>query len=110
MFHLNAMTPAKAKGSIDCRRKSPWSLIARIATLAVSVGVVFFVQTGYAEPPRAESSDRPNIVFILADDLGIGDVGCYGGKVPTPHIDSLAGEGTRFTSGYCSAATCTPTR
>lgn len=54
---------------------------------------------------------RPNIVFILADDLGYGDVGCYGATaVKTPNIDRLAGEGIRFTSGYCSAATCTPTR
>ena len=53
---------------------------------------------------------RPNIIVIMADDLGYGDVSCYGGAIPTPHIDRLATEGTRFTSGYCSASTCTPTR
>lgn len=54
---------------------------------------------------------RPNIIVILADDLGYGDVGCYGAKtIPTPNIDKLASEGIRFTSGYCSASTCTPTR
>jgi arylsulfatase A-like enzyme len=53
----------------------------------------------------------PNIVVILADDLGYGDVGCYGAtQVPTPNIDRLAAGGVRFTSGYCSASTCTPTR
>ncbi len=47
----------------------------------------------------------------MADDLGYGDVSCYGAKrVKTPAIDRLAGEGLRFTSGYCSASTCTPTR
>ena len=55
--------------------------------------------------------DRPNIVVIMADDLGYGDVSCYGAtELATPHIDRLAAEGLRFTSGYCSASTCTPTR
>jgi len=56
---------------------------------------------------------HPNIIVIMADDLGYGDVGCYGAKpenIRTPHIDQLAKEGLRFTSGYCSASTCTPTR
>jgi arylsulfatase A len=47
----------------------------------------------------------------MADDLGYGDVSCYGAKaLQTPAIDQLAQEGVRFTSGYCSASTCTPTR
>jgi arylsulfatase A len=58
----------------------------------------------------ARAADKPNIIVIMADDLGYGDVSCYGGKVPTPAIDQLAREGVRFTSGYCSASTCTPTR
>lgn len=56
---------------------------------------------------------KPNVVVIMADDLGYGDLGCYGAKpknLKTPHIDQLAEEGLRFTSGYCSASTCTPTR
>ncbi len=55
----------------------------------------------------------PNIIVIIADDLGWGDLGCYGADakaVKTPNVDKLAAEGLRFTSGYCSAATCTPTR
>lgn len=59
----------------------------------------------------APAADRPpNVIVILADDLGWGDVSCQGGVVPTPAIDRLAREGRRFTSGYCSASTCTPTR
>jgi arylsulfatase A len=58
----------------------------------------------------ARAADTPNIIVIMADDLGYGDVSCYGGKVQTPAIDQLAREGVRFTSGYCSASTCTPTR
>ena len=47
----------------------------------------------------------------MADDLGVGDLSCYGAtEISTPNIDQLASEGVRFTSGYCSASTCTPTR
>lgn len=54
----------------------------------------------------------PNIVLILADDLGYGDVGCYNpnAKVPTPNIDKLAGEGMRFTDAHSPATVCTPSR
>ncbi len=57
------------------------------------------------------AAEKPNIIVIIADDLGYGDLGCYGAKtIPTPHLDRLAAGGLRFTSGYCSASTCTPTR
>ncbi|MFN7842124.1 MAG: sulfatase family protein [Pirellula sp.] len=56
-------------------------------------------------------NDRPNIIVIMADDLGYGDLSCYGAtSIQTPNIDRLAASGIRFTSGYCSASTCTPTR
>ncbi len=59
----------------------------------------------------ARAAERPNVVLIMADDLGYGDLSCYGASaLQTPHIDRLAAEGRRFTSGYCSASTCTPTR
>jgi arylsulfatase A-like enzyme len=59
----------------------------------------------------AEKQATPNIIVIMADDVGYGDVSCYGAtEVKTPNIDRLAKEGLRFTSGYCSASTCTPTR
>jgi len=54
---------------------------------------------------------KPNIIVIMADDLGYGDVSCYGAtELETPNIDFLASRGQRFTNGYCSASTCTPTR
>ncbi len=60
---------------------------------------------------RQASARKPNILVILADDMGIGDVGCFGGKeVATPHIDSIAAAGTRFTDGYVSCAVCSPSR
>lgn len=59
----------------------------------------------------AFAADKPNIIVIMADDLGYGDLSSYGATgFKTPHIDKLAAEGVRFTSGYCSASTCTPTR
>jgi arylsulfatase A-like enzyme len=59
----------------------------------------------------AQPAGRPNIVFILADDLGYGDLGCYGAvKVETPQIDRLAGQGILFTDAHASAAVCTPSR
>jgi arylsulfatase A-like enzyme len=62
-------------------------------------------------PFSSVASEKPNVVVIMADDLGYGDVSCYGATaLQTPHIDQLAAEGRRFTSGYCSASTCTPTR
>jgi arylsulfatase A-like enzyme len=60
-----------------------------------------------------DAASRPNIVFILADDLGIGDVKCYGGGrclIETPHIDRLAREGLRFTDAHVQASVCVPTR
>lgn len=59
----------------------------------------------------AAENMKPNIIIIMGDDIGYGDISCYGhASFKTPHIDKLAAEGTRFTSGYCSASTCTPTR
>ncbi|MCC6794787.1 MAG: arylsulfatase [Candidatus Hydrogenedentes bacterium] len=62
-------------------------------------------------PTQAASTSRPNIIFILADDLGYGDLGCYGQtKIKTPNIDALAAQGTRFTQCYAGAAVCAPSR
>src|SRR5262249_15397645 len=53
----------------------------------------------------------PNVVLLLADDLGYGDIGCFGAKgIRTPHLDQLAREGTRFTSFYVAQAVCTASR
>ena len=59
----------------------------------------------------AAESKRPNIIFILSDDLAQGDVGCYGQKlIKTPHLDRMAAEGTRFTQAYCGTTVCAPSR
>jgi arylsulfatase A-like enzyme len=59
----------------------------------------------------AAAADRPNIVFILADDIGYGDFGCYGAtKVQTPNVDRLAAQGLRMTDAHSTASVCTPSR
>lgn len=77
-----------------------------LRTLGAGAASLFFSRAlGAAE------ADRPNVIVILADDIGYGDVGCYGAtKVRTPNIDKLAATGLRFTDGHSGAATCTPTR
>jgi arylsulfatase A-like enzyme len=74
----------------------------------------FFLLAGLAvlaSFARAADAARPNIVIIYADDLGYGDVSCYGAsKVKTPNVDRLAREGRRFTNAHATSATCTPSR
>ena len=62
-----------------------------------------------AHPPAAVAAERPNIIVILADDMGYSDIGCYGAEIATPNLDSLAKGGVRFTQFY-NTARCCPTR
>lgn len=87
----------------------------RLRYLAVTVFYAALCAIGVCLPPNAahsaEASRRPNVVFILADDLGWGEVGCYGQqRIPTPHIDRLAREGRRYTEHYSGAPVCAPSR
>lgn len=68
------------------------------------VGVDNFTVSTFTPPPQ-----RPNVIVILADDMGWGDLGCYGSEVPTPNLDALAANGVRFRQFYNSAR-CSPTR
>lgn len=64
-----------------------------------------------AVPAQSPGSQKPNIVVLYIDDLGYGDVSCYGATgVKTPNVDYLAAKGLKFTDGHCTAATCTPSR
>ncbi len=76
---------------------------------------LFLALTGRAADPSPSAKPNPpqrvNILLFYADDLGYGELGCYGLKeVPTPHIDSIAANGIRFTNGYVSAPLCSPSR
>lgn len=82
-----------------CERMS----VFRIAVIVVGVLLA------QALPCRATSQDRPNILIILSDDMGFSDLGCMGGEIDTPNLDSLAANGLRFTQFY-NTARCCPTR
>ena len=75
---------------------------------------LFFLGFVLSALPTIACADaaQPNIIFILADDLGTGDVKCFypASKVTTPNIDRLASEGMRFTQAYAPGATCSPSR
>jgi len=71
--------------------------------------VLFLCSLTFAQAAERPSLSKPNIVLILADDMGFSDAGCYGGEIRTPHIDSLARDGMRFTQFY-NCARCVPTR
>ncbi len=76
---------------------------------ACGLGVSAFAGRGACA--AAPASARPNIIFILADDIGYGDFGCYGAsRVRTPNVDRVAKEGIRFTDAHASASVCSPTR
>jgi arylsulfatase A-like enzyme len=65
----------------------------------------------FAPGRAAETAEKPNIIFILADDLGYGDVGCFGQqKIATPNLDRMAAEGMRFTQFYAGSTVCAPSR
>ena len=83
-----------------------------VHTLALGVAALAALLTvrpaAAAEQPPA---DKPNVIFILADDLGVGDLGAYGGKkIKTPNLDRMAAEGLRFTQAYCGTSVCAPSR
>jgi arylsulfatase A-like enzyme len=93
---------------IDMERPRPLQRAVLAACLVVAAACA---RGRDLPPPRAETGGPPNIVLILADDLGYGDLGCYGAtKVRTPNIDRFAEEGIRFTDAHSASAVCTPSR
>src|SRR5207237_3880217 len=87
----------------DHMRNTRWVMaFAIVGLLVISVAT---------HAHAADDARRPNILLIVADDLGYGELGCQGNpQIPTPHIDSLAKNGIRFTSGYVSGPYCSPAR
>lgn len=85
-------------------------------TVAVALSTGLLLAPAWAQAPqgramRSRPAHAPNIIFILADDLGYGDLGCYGQtKIQTPNIDRLAAEGMRFTQCYAGSTVCAPSR
>lgn len=82
--------------------------IYKVLFLMLASGIIVSCSSS---PKAEEESGMPNIVIIYADDLGYGDVGAYGAtEIKTPNMDMLANEGIRFTNGYATSATCSPSR
>src|SRR5213080_292325 len=71
--------------------------------------LLLILATALATAGAGVADERPNIVLILADDMGFSDIGCYGSEIPTPRLDALAANGLRFTQFYNSPR-CSPTR
>ena len=85
-------------------KKSPLPQLAKLVTTALAIAFVCAFATTHA-------ADKPNVVFILADDLGYGDLGCYGQeKIQTPRLDRMAAQGLKFTDFYAGSTVCAPSR
>src|SRR5258705_13185206 len=83
-----------------------WTCILIASVLWTAAGERKPITLGEQVTPK-----KPNIIFIMADDLGYGDLGCYGQtKIKTPNIDRLAAEGMRFTQCYAGSTVCAPSR
>ena len=76
----------------------------RIAFALALVAIIFVTNS-----PASDAASRPNVLLIVADDLGYSDIGCYGGDIQTPQLDKLAADGLRFTQFY-NTARCWPSR
>src|SRR5450756_1120593 len=91
--------PASPRGNLRCRRKK---MLTRRTFLGAAAAGAALAQSRPA---------KSNILFILADDLGYGDLGCYGQKqIQTPNLDRMAADGLRFTQAYSGSTVCAPSR
>ncbi|MGZ0172006.1 MAG: sulfatase-like hydrolase/transferase, partial [Planctomycetales bacterium] len=87
-------------------RINPFGLTLRTFHLLLTLIVLSSVADA-----KDEAQPKPNVVLIFVDDMGYGDLGCYGNaKIKTPNIDRLAAQGQRWTSFYSSGSTCVPSR
>ena len=103
-----ASPPAAAAGG---QESAPAARPAPLCRLLI-FSAILAAALGCSQSPASEQAQRPpNVVFILADDLGYGDLGLYGSEIiDTPHIDALGAAGVRFEAGYVTAAVCSPSR
>jgi arylsulfatase A-like enzyme len=103
-FRFTAIRPGAVPLATGLLPRTAPALLLAVAAAGVALG---WCGRGQC----AERRDVPNIVFILADDIGYGDFGCYGATlIKTPNVDRLAREGVRFTDAHAPASVCTPTR
>ena len=96
---------------LGCHPTSERCLISRLTQLVTLTSYVVVAQSLFPPTIHAQSSDKPNVIFILMDDMGYSDISCYGAKtVSTPNIDRLAREGLKFTNFHSAASICSPSR
>ena len=111
MLKFHAKTLDRIQGVLGCRPTFPRHFSHKLTTLLIFACTVVIAQIIYTPALTAQSSDKPNIVLILTDDQGYGDLSCFGSKdVQTPRIDQMAAEGTKLTSFYMAAPYCTSSR
>src|SRR5210317_807696 len=81
-------------------------------TLLLGLVLLIFILSSCKTKINSENQNLPNIILIMADDLGYGDIGCFNteSKIPTPNINKLANEGIRFTDAHAPGTTCIPSR
>src|SRR5262245_30979845 len=92
------------------RRPNRLHLPPNVTTLRkIALALVIAFLPCFSES-RAAPAPRPNVIVFLTDDLGYGDLGCYGGPTATPHLDRLAAAGVRFTQFYVASPICSPSR
>ncbi len=92
-------------------RISPYAIVSLIAILTACTGLSAREDGGPASTPSVSDRQAPNVIMIVADDLGYGDVAFNGGTdIPTPHLNALAASGVIFSNGYVTAAVCAPSR
>ncbi len=98
-------------GMLSCRPEFSSLTGDRFTTLVLSVVAILFAHPHFSKPVQAESKLHPNIIVILADDLGYGDLSAYGATdLQSPNIDKLISEGMRFDNFYANSSVCSPTR
>lgn len=79
--------------------------------IGIGLGCLLLALSATVRADESAAASKPNIIFILADDLGYGDVGCFGQEtILTPHLDQMAAEGVRFTQAYAGSTVCAPSR
>ncbi len=101
----------RSLATLGCRRTPPRHWVHRASSFAWVAFIGLIAQHLCTTSLKAESGQPPNIIYIMTDDLGYGDLGCYGQKVvQTPHLDQLAAEGMRFTDHYAGHTVCRPSR
>jgi arylsulfatase A-like enzyme len=99
------------RGGIEARRDVRNQVPSEVMRIPFLFSLWLLLAFGPAVSGAEPRTDRPNILLIYADDLGWGDVGCYGSQaIPTPNIDRIARAGLRFTDAHAPSATCTPSR